>query len=157
MNKHTYIALALLALGALAFLAFSLIGAELAPDGTLREPFFLVGAGYFFIFLGLTWGIIALFTRGMTGKRYLPLGIIAAIAIAVILSRLIPLSDELGVVGDLLWSGFIVVALGWGVLAGLIRSLKYKKYWLAAFFAAVLTLGVLLLLLMLLLPASPVT
>lgn len=140
MNKHTYIALALLAIGVLAFVASSLIGFEVAPDGTLHEPFFLVIVGYFFLFLGLTWGIIALFTRGMREKRYLPLAIIVAIAVAVILFMLIPLSDELGVVGDFLWSGLIAVALGWGVIAGLVRSLTYKKYWLAAFFATMLAL-----------------
>ncbi|WP_195938062.1 DUF3955 domain-containing protein [Romboutsia sp. 1001713B170131_170501_G6] len=35
------------------FLSFSFIGSEVAPDGTLVEPFFLVPIGYLFLFIGI--------------------------------------------------------------------------------------------------------
>lgn len=78
----------LMALGALCAIAYLLIGAETGSGGILREPFFLVGAAYFFGFLGLTWGVIALFTRGMQETRNLPLAFIMALALAIILFTL---------------------------------------------------------------------
>lgn len=40
-------------LSACCFLAFTLIGSEVAPDGTLVEPFFLIPIGYACLALGI--------------------------------------------------------------------------------------------------------
>lgn len=37
--------------------AYAIIGSEVAPDGTLQEPFFLIPFGYLFIALGMLLGI----------------------------------------------------------------------------------------------------
>ncbi|MDB8792033.1 DUF3955 domain-containing protein [Romboutsia sp. 1001216sp1] len=35
------------------FESFNFIGSEVAPDGTLVEPFFLIPIGYLFLFIGI--------------------------------------------------------------------------------------------------------
>ncbi|CEI72440.1 MULTISPECIES: DUF3955 domain-containing protein [Romboutsia] len=35
------------------FVSFNFIGSEVAPDGTLVEPFFLIPIGYLFLFIGI--------------------------------------------------------------------------------------------------------
>ncbi|WP_425447296.1 DUF3955 domain-containing protein [Dethiothermospora halolimnae] len=39
-------------------IAYNIIGSEVALDGTLEEPFFLIPIGYLFIAVGLIIGII---------------------------------------------------------------------------------------------------
>ncbi|MCT4563631.1 MAG: DUF3955 domain-containing protein [Maledivibacter sp.] len=40
---------------------YNIIGAKVAPDGTLLEPFYLIPLSYIFIFLGIIFGIFSLF------------------------------------------------------------------------------------------------
>ena len=40
-------------IGTGCFVAFSIIGSEVAPDGTLVEPFFLIPLGFIFFFVGI--------------------------------------------------------------------------------------------------------
>lgn len=47
-------------------LAFNIIGSEVAPDGTLVEPFFLIPMAWLFIFIGIIGLIISV-------KNYLKL------------------------------------------------------------------------------------
>lgn len=47
------------------FVAFNIIGSEVAPDGTLVEPFFLIPIGYLFFFIG----IIGLLVRTVSFYR----------------------------------------------------------------------------------------
>lgn len=37
--------------------AYNIIGAEVAYDGTLIEPFFLIPMSYLFLAIGIIWGI----------------------------------------------------------------------------------------------------
>lgn len=39
-------------------LAFNIIGSEIAPDGMLVEPFFLIPMGFLFVFIGVISSII---------------------------------------------------------------------------------------------------
>lgn len=55
--KKYILALIPFIIGIGCFIAFSIIGSEVAPDGTLVEPFFLVPIGYLFLFTGIV-GII---------------------------------------------------------------------------------------------------
>lgn len=41
--------------------AYNIIGAKVAPDGTLLEPFYLIPLSYIFIALGIIFGIFSLF------------------------------------------------------------------------------------------------
>lgn len=50
-------------LGICCFIAFNIIGSEVAPDGTLVEPFFLIPIAYLFFFIG----IVSLIIRGGWG------------------------------------------------------------------------------------------
>ena len=45
-------------LGAICFFVYTIIGAHVATDGTLIEPFFLIPIGWLFIILGIFLGII---------------------------------------------------------------------------------------------------
>ncbi len=40
-------------IGGGCFVGYSIIGSEVAPDGTLVEPFFLIPIGYLFLFIGI--------------------------------------------------------------------------------------------------------
>lgn len=51
-NKYTVASIPLF-LGAFCFILFNIIGSEVAPDGTLQEPFFLIPIGYLFLFSGV--------------------------------------------------------------------------------------------------------
>ncbi|WP_369901922.1 DUF3955 domain-containing protein [Bacillus manliponensis] len=51
-NKYIFASIPLF-LGAFCFILFSMIGSEVAPDGTLKEPFFLIPIGYVFLFSGV--------------------------------------------------------------------------------------------------------
>jgi len=48
--------------------AYGIIGSEIAPDGTLVEPFFLIPMGYLFLFLGIITGLIV-FIRSLYKKH----------------------------------------------------------------------------------------
>jgi uncharacterized BrkB/YihY/UPF0761 family membrane protein len=52
-----------LLLGLGCWVAYAIIGSEVAANGTLVEPFALIPLGYIFVALGLVVGIILLFTR----------------------------------------------------------------------------------------------
>lgn len=52
MKKYK-VSLFLFSLVILCILAFNMIGSEVAADGTLIEPFFLIPTAYLFAFLGL--------------------------------------------------------------------------------------------------------
>lgn len=82
MKMHIVGPVALMVVGAISFLLLHFIGTDVAPDGTLIEPFFLIPAAYFFLSAGLTWGIIAAFTHGLTEKRYLPLAFFIVVLLA---------------------------------------------------------------------------
>ncbi|WP_286161397.1 DUF3955 domain-containing protein [Clostridium sp. KNHs214] len=40
-----------------------MIGAKIAPDGTLIEPFFLIPIGWLFIIIGIVSGLIISFSK----------------------------------------------------------------------------------------------
>ncbi len=56
--KKNFIAIIPLALGFGCLLAYKIIGSEVAPDGTLVEPFGLIPIGYLLILIGLVAGIV---------------------------------------------------------------------------------------------------
>lgn len=45
------------------FISYNLIGSEIAPDGTLVEPFFLIPMSYLFMLIGIIASIISLFYK----------------------------------------------------------------------------------------------
>ncbi|WP_431026988.1 DUF3955 domain-containing protein [Lysinibacillus sp. LZ02] len=55
-------------LGVLCFIAYTMIGSSVAPDGTLEEPFFLIPIGFFFFFLGVM-SLIFMLLISMFKKR----------------------------------------------------------------------------------------
>lgn len=50
-------------LGLGCFICYNLIGSEIAPDGTLIEPFFLIPMSYLFMLIGIIASIISLFCK----------------------------------------------------------------------------------------------
>lgn len=52
MKKYR-VSIILLALSVISFVSFKAIGVEVAPDGTLVEPFFLIGIGSIFFLLSI--------------------------------------------------------------------------------------------------------
>ncbi|KAA3596821.1 MAG: DUF3955 domain-containing protein [Calditrichaeota bacterium] len=68
MKKINYVPIILIGLGLCCFVAFNIIGSEIAPDGTLIEPFALVPIGFIFIFKGILFGVV-LFVWGWFRKR----------------------------------------------------------------------------------------
>lgn len=52
------------------FASFSIIGSEVAPDGTLIEPFFLIPIGYLFIAIGIITSIISFFYKHKKSDKY---------------------------------------------------------------------------------------
>ncbi|MBH5317585.1 DUF3955 domain-containing protein [Paenibacillus sp. GSMTC-2017] len=55
MKKYVVLLSFLIGIG--CFVAFSIIGSEIAPDGTLIEPFFLIPIAYLFLFIGIILGV----------------------------------------------------------------------------------------------------
>lgn len=53
MKKAYYFVLAPLLAGISCFIAYSLIGSEVKPDGTLEEPFALIPIGYLFFVVAI--------------------------------------------------------------------------------------------------------
>jgi uncharacterized membrane protein len=53
MKKKYLLSSTPIVLGFLCFIIKSIIGSEVAPDGTLIEPFFLIPVGYLFIIGGI--------------------------------------------------------------------------------------------------------
>ncbi|WP_336634857.1 DUF3955 domain-containing protein [Lysinibacillus fusiformis] len=51
MKKYIFASMPIL-LGVLSFLIFMVKGSNVAPDGTLEEPFFLIPIGFLLIFIG---------------------------------------------------------------------------------------------------------
>ncbi len=51
--KKYILALISFILGASCFVAYSVIGSEVAPDGALVEPFFLIPVGYLLIAIAI--------------------------------------------------------------------------------------------------------
>ncbi|MGK4114988.1 DUF3955 domain-containing protein [Lysinibacillus capsici] len=51
MKKYIF-ALMPIILGVLSFLIFMVKGSNVAPDGTLEEPFFLIPIGFLLLFIG---------------------------------------------------------------------------------------------------------
>lgn len=46
-------------IGVGCFVGYSIIGSEVAADGTLVEPFFLIPIGYLFIFVGIVGALVS--------------------------------------------------------------------------------------------------
>jgi hypothetical protein len=51
-------------------IAYKIIGVEVAADGTLVEPFFLLPIGYLFIGISIIFSIIV-FTISVTRKKFI--------------------------------------------------------------------------------------
>ncbi|WP_053956713.1 DUF3955 domain-containing protein [Inediibacterium massiliense] len=47
-----------LIIGISCLVTYHIIGSEVAPDGTLLEPFFLIPISYFFIAIGIILGLV---------------------------------------------------------------------------------------------------
>lgn len=58
MKKYK-VSIIFLLVSIICFLSFNIIGSEVAPDGTLIEPFFLVGIGSFSFVLSIISFIVA--------------------------------------------------------------------------------------------------
>ncbi|MEA2112573.1 MAG: DUF3955 domain-containing protein [Patescibacteria group bacterium] len=52
--KKYLLAIIFLVLGIGCAVAYKLIGSEVAPDGTLKEPFALIPLGWLFIIIGIS-------------------------------------------------------------------------------------------------------
>jgi len=63
IKKSFLLAVISLLLGLGCWVAYAIIGSEVAENGTLVEPFFLIPLGYLFIAFGLVVGIVLLFMR----------------------------------------------------------------------------------------------
>ncbi|WFD10917.1 DUF3955 domain-containing protein [Tepidibacter hydrothermalis] len=50
-------------LGLGCFISYNIIGSEVAPDGTLIEPFFLIPMSYLFMLIGIIASIVSLFCK----------------------------------------------------------------------------------------------
>ncbi|MEC0094075.1 group-specific protein [Paenibacillus macquariensis subsp. macquariensis] len=55
--KKNILALMSIIIGIGCFVTYSIIGSEVAPDGTLKEPFFLIPIGYLFLAIGIILGL----------------------------------------------------------------------------------------------------
>lgn len=51
--KKQYLALIPFILGTICAIAYNIIGSEVAPDGMLIEPFFLIPVSYLFFLIGI--------------------------------------------------------------------------------------------------------
>lgn len=61
MKKYT-VALISLVLSILCGVAYNIIGSEVAADGTLIEPFFLIPMSYLFLAIAVVLGLVSLIT-----------------------------------------------------------------------------------------------
>ncbi|MBL1433964.1 DUF3955 domain-containing protein [Candidatus Wolfebacteria bacterium] len=61
--KKYIIPIVLILTSFIGWLSFNAIGSEVATDGTLIEPFFLIPLSWLFLFMGITWGIF-IFIKG---------------------------------------------------------------------------------------------
>ncbi len=59
-QKSYLIAIAFIAVGAGCGTAYNLIGSYVDETGLLHEPFGLIPLAYFFLFLGIAWGLVTL-------------------------------------------------------------------------------------------------
>lgn len=62
MKKYS-LALMLFIMGIGCAVAYKIIGSEVAADGTLVEPFFLIPLGYLFMALGIIVSIVSCFRK----------------------------------------------------------------------------------------------
>jgi len=62
MKKYT-IPIVLILISFIGWLSFNVIGSEVANDGTLIEPFFLIPLSWLFLFTGIAWGVF-IFIKG---------------------------------------------------------------------------------------------
>jgi uncharacterized membrane protein len=53
MMKKYLLASTPILLGVVSLIIYSIIGARVAPDGTLEEPFFLIPLSYLFVLIGI--------------------------------------------------------------------------------------------------------
>ncbi|MBW9158458.1 DUF3955 domain-containing protein [Clostridium sp. FP2] len=51
--KKKYLTLIPFIIGAACMVAYNIIGSEVAPDGTLLEPFYLIPMSYLFLAIGI--------------------------------------------------------------------------------------------------------
>lgn len=65
--KKYLLALILFIVGIGCFVTFNIIGSEVAPDGTLQEPFFLLPMGFLFVVIGIIL-VLAFGTRSLFRK-----------------------------------------------------------------------------------------
>jgi len=59
-QKSYLIAIAFIAVGAGCGTAYNLIGLSIDENGILYEPFGFIPLAYFFLFLGIVWGLVTL-------------------------------------------------------------------------------------------------
>ncbi len=52
------------------FIAYNIIGSEVAPDGTLIEPFFLIPMTYLFMLIGIIASIVSFFRNSKKSDKY---------------------------------------------------------------------------------------
>jgi len=63
LKKINLLTLISFIVGGGCFVTFSIIGSEVAPDGTLIEPFALIPIGYLFITIGIITSIVSYFRK----------------------------------------------------------------------------------------------
>lgn len=68
--KKYIISLISFLIGTGCMIAYKIIGVEVAADGTLVEPFFLLPIGYLFIGISIIFSIIV-FTISVTRKKFI--------------------------------------------------------------------------------------
>lgn len=59
MKKIYLLPIISLTIGISCAVAYDVIGSEIAPDGTLIEPFALIPIGWLFIFIGIISGLVS--------------------------------------------------------------------------------------------------
>jgi hypothetical protein len=59
-RKGYLVAVIFLAIGAGCWTVYNYIGSYVDEEGWLHEPFGLIPIGYFFLFLGIIWGLVTL-------------------------------------------------------------------------------------------------
>lgn len=57
MKKYIF-SLVSFIIGIACMMAFNIIGSEIAPDGRLIEPFYLIPVGFFFVFIAVISALI---------------------------------------------------------------------------------------------------
>lgn len=68
MKKYTLTLISLLA-ALTCMTMFQIIGSEVAPDGTLIEPFYLIPIGYIFLFISIISALFVTFRKLKTARE----------------------------------------------------------------------------------------